>query len=43
MTIIAAMDVIKKVQASPTRTGAGGRSTQNLQPPIAILKAYRKK
>ena len=41
--VVAGMDVIRKVQASPTQTGAGGRSTQNLQPPIAILKAYRKK
>ena len=41
--VVAGMDVIRKVQTSPTQMGAGGRSTQNLQPPIAILKAYRKK
>ena len=31
------MDVVKKIQASPARAG-----TQNLEPRITILKAYRK-
>lgn len=35
--VIAGMDVVKKIQASPVRAG-----TQTLEPPIAILKAARK-
>jgi peptidyl-prolyl cis-trans isomerase A (cyclophilin A) len=42
--VIAGMDVVKKIQASPTapagRRGAYG--TEALDPPIKILKAYRK-
>ncbi|MBP8273994.1 MAG: peptidylprolyl isomerase [Acidobacteria bacterium] len=40
--IVSGMDVIKKIQAAPTRPGAEGRTKQNLTPPIGILKAYRK-
>ena len=35
--VLAGMDVVKKIQASPVRDG-----TQNLEPPIAITKASRK-
>jgi peptidyl-prolyl cis-trans isomerase A (cyclophilin A) len=41
--IVAGMDVIRKIHASPTQPGADGRNKQNLQPPVVILKAYRKK
>lgn len=40
--VVAGMDVIRKIQASPTQTGADGKNTQSLQPRIAIAKAYRK-
>ena len=40
--LVSGMDVIKKIQASPTQPNATGRAKQNLQPRIAILKAYRK-
>jgi peptidyl-prolyl cis-trans isomerase A (cyclophilin A) len=39
--IVSGMDVIKKIQAAPTREGEG-RTKQNLAPPIGIRKAYRK-
>ena len=35
--VLAGMDVVKKIQASPVREG-----TQSLAPPITILKAARK-
>jgi len=35
--VVAGMDVVKKIQASPVSAG-----TQNLAPPIGILKAARK-
>lgn len=35
--VISGMDVVRKIQAAPVRTG-----TQTLEPPIAILKAARK-
>lgn len=35
--VISGMDVVKKIQAAPVRTG-----TQTLEPPIAILRAARK-
>jgi len=39
--VIAGMDVVKKIQASPT--GArGAYGTESLEPPIRILKAYRR-
>ena len=37
------MDVVRKIQASPTQAGADGRKSQALNPPIVILRAYRKK
>lgn len=41
--VISGMDVVKKIQASPTQTNANGKKGQSLEPPITILKAYRKK
>lgn len=41
--VVAGMDVIKKIQASATKPGEAGRNGQILDPPITILKAYRKK
>ena len=41
--VVSGMDVVKKIQASPTQPAANGRNSQALQPQIAILKAYRKK
>ena len=39
--VVAGMDVVKKIQASPTgQRGAYG--TETLDPPIRVLKAYRK-
>ena len=38
--VVSGMDVIKKIQMSPNATTG---NTQNLQPRVAILKAYRKK
>ena len=39
--VVAGMDVVKKIHASPTgQRGAYG--TETLEPPIKILKAYRK-
>ena len=39
--VVAGMDVVKKIHASPTgQRGAYG--TESLEPPIKILKAYRK-
>lgn len=40
--VISGMDVVRKVQGSPTKPGADGRPSQALEPPITILKAYRK-
>jgi len=34
---VAGMDVVKKIQAAPVR-----EATQNLEPPIQIVKAARK-
>src|SRR5262245_6510660 len=40
--VVRGMDVVKAIQASPTgRAGAYG--TESLEPPIKILKAYRRK
>jgi peptidyl-prolyl cis-trans isomerase A (cyclophilin A) len=39
--VVNGMDVVKKIQASPT--GAGDFGTESLDPPIKILKAYRKR
>jgi peptidyl-prolyl cis-trans isomerase A (cyclophilin A) len=41
--VISGMDVVRKIQASPTQVGADGRPAQALNPPITITKAYRKK
>jgi peptidyl-prolyl cis-trans isomerase A (cyclophilin A) len=41
--VISGMDVIRKIQASPTQAGADGKPKQTLEPPIVILRAYRKK
>ena len=41
--VVSGMDVITKIQASPTRSDAAGRPSQTLAPRIAIVKAYRKK
>ena len=41
--VISGMDVLRKIQQSPTKTGADGKPSQALEPPITILKAYRKK
>ena len=42
--IVSGMDVIRKIQASPTaEPRPPATSSQNLKPQIAILKAYRKK
>jgi peptidyl-prolyl cis-trans isomerase A (cyclophilin A) len=39
--VVSGMDVVKKIHAS--KTGAGGSyGTETLDPPIAILRAYRK-
>ena len=39
--VVAGMDVVKKIQASPTgQRGAYG--TETLEPPVKVLKAYRK-
>jgi peptidyl-prolyl cis-trans isomerase A (cyclophilin A) len=35
--VVQGMDVVKKIQAAPTRPG-----TESLEPPIKVLKAYRK-
>jgi len=41
--VVSGMDVIRKIQASPTQPNATGRAKQNLAPRIAILRAYRQK
>jgi peptidyl-prolyl cis-trans isomerase A (cyclophilin A) len=41
--VISGMDVIRKIQGSPTQVGANGKPSQVLTPPVAILRAYRKK
>jgi peptidyl-prolyl cis-trans isomerase A (cyclophilin A) len=41
--VISGMDVVRKIQASPTQSGADGRPKQALEPPISIFRAYRKK
>ena len=40
--VVSGMDVIKKIQAAPTQPNATGRTKQNLQPRVNIIKAYRK-
>ena len=40
--VISGMDVIRKIQSSPTQRTADGRKSQTLLPPITIVKAYRK-
>jgi peptidyl-prolyl cis-trans isomerase A (cyclophilin A) len=44
--VTAGMDVVKKIQASKTRAadaaGRGGYGTETLDPPIKVLRAYRK-
>jgi peptidyl-prolyl cis-trans isomerase A (cyclophilin A) len=40
--VIRGMDVVKAIQASPTGR-AGPYGTESLEPPIKILKAYRRK
>jgi peptidyl-prolyl cis-trans isomerase A (cyclophilin A) len=42
--VVEGMDVVKKIQASPTAPAParGGYGTEALDPPIKILKAYRK-
>jgi len=44
--VVAGMDVVKKIQASPTSQTGRGRGmsygTESLDPPIRILRAYRK-
>ena len=40
--VVDGMDVVKKIQASPTGT-KGEYGTETLEPPIKILKAYRRK
>ena len=44
--VTAGMDVVKKIQAAPTRpaerTPAGAYRTETLDPPIKIVRAYRK-
>src|SRR5262245_59443176 len=40
--VIRGMDVVKAIQASPTGR-AGPYKTESLEPPIKILKAYRRK
>jgi peptidyl-prolyl cis-trans isomerase A (cyclophilin A) len=42
--VVHGMDVVKKIQASPTRASGqpGAYSTEGLEPPIKVLKAYRK-
>ncbi len=41
--VTSGMDVVRAIQASPTQVGADGRKSQALNPPVAILRAYRKK
>jgi peptidyl-prolyl cis-trans isomerase A (cyclophilin A) len=41
--VISGMEVVRKIQGSPTKAGADGRPSQALEPPVTILKAYRKK
>jgi len=41
--VTSGMDVVRKIQASPTQVGADGRKSQALNPPVAIIRAYRKK
>lgn len=41
--VLNGMDVLRKIQQSPTQVGADGRKSQALNPPIAIVRAYRKK
>jgi peptidyl-prolyl cis-trans isomerase A (cyclophilin A) len=41
--VVSGMDVIKKIQASPTRLDAAGHPSQTLAPRITITKVYRKK
>jgi cyclophilin family peptidyl-prolyl cis-trans isomerase len=40
--VIEGMDVVKKIQASPTGTN-GEYGTETIEPAIRILKAYRAK
>ena len=44
--VVAGMDVVKKIQASKTRAadapGRGGYGTETLDPPIKVLRAFRK-
>jgi peptidyl-prolyl cis-trans isomerase A (cyclophilin A) len=39
--VVRGMDVVKAIQASPTGQG-GAYGTETLDPPIAIVKAYRR-
>jgi peptidyl-prolyl cis-trans isomerase A (cyclophilin A) len=42
--VVRGLDVVKKIQASPTRAAGqrGAYSTEGLEPPIKVLRAYRK-
>ena len=39
--VVSSMDVVKKIQASKTGS-AGGYGTETLDPPIKVIRAYRK-
>lgn len=40
--VISGMNIVKKIQMAPTKTGEKGKPSQSLEPPILILKVYRK-
>lgn len=40
--VVSGMDVIRKIQSSPTDENAQGRARENLTPAIMIVKMYRK-
>lgn len=41
--VVSGMDVVKKIQQSPTKAGPDGQPTQSLEPRITITRAYRTK
>jgi peptidyl-prolyl cis-trans isomerase A (cyclophilin A) len=40
--VVAGMDVVKKIHASPVSANAPGRARETLDPPVRIIRAYRK-
>jgi len=41
--VVSGMEVVKKIQAAPTKLNANGKPGQTLSPSVQIVKAYQKK